>query len=221
MSQLFGITDFTPWAHGSGWSQTLGRIHLVADLLLGGAFLAVPVCILWYVLRRRDLYFPWLYWLFASFILAGGLVFLVEASLYWSPWYRLSAGMRVLAALLAWAAVLGVVRVLPRAMALPSAMRLNEELRSEVEERKWAEEEVRHLNAALQHRVEELETLLNVLPVGIGIASDPECRHIRANTALNRLLRAFEGGNVSLSAQRGEGPRHFKVFVDGQELTPE
>ena len=100
-------------------------------------------------------------------------------------------------------------------------MRLNDELRAEVEERKWAEEEVRHLNAALQNRVEELETLLNVLPVGIGIASDPECRHIRANATLNRQLRASEGGNVSLSAHRGEGPRHFKVFADGQQLSPE
>lgn len=220
-SELFDATGFAPPWHGDAWSELHARIHLAGSLLLFGAFGTIAACLVFYVLRRRDLYFPRLPWLFAAFIFAGGATFLVEATLFWHPWYRFSALVKVLAAILAWIAVVAVARVLPRALALPGAMRLNEELRAEVEERKWAEEEVRHLNAALQHRVEELETLLNVLPVGIGIASDRECRHIRANTALNRLLRAFDGGNVSLTAGRGDGPRNFKVYADGQELPPE
>ena len=220
-SELLGTDGFTPPWHGPAWTKTHGWVQVGADLLLFGAFMAMAACILCYVIRRRDLYFPRLYWLFATFILVCGLLFLVDASLFWQPWYRFSALIKLFAGVAAWTTVVAVVRVLPRAMALPGAMRLNEELRSEVEERKWAEEEVRHLNAALQHRVEELETLLNVLPVGIGIASDRECRHIRANTALHRLLRSSEGGNVSLSAGRAEVPKHFQVYVAGELVPPD
>ena len=35
----------------------------------------------------------------------------------------------------------------------------------------------------LRHRVAELETLLSVIPVGIGIALDRECRRIQINPA--------------------------------------
>ena len=220
-SDLLGTEGFTPPWRGPAWTDLHGWVQVGADLLLFGAFVAMAVCIICYLIRRRDLYFPRLYWLFAAFILACGLVFLVDASLFWQPWYRFAVLVKLLAGAAAWVTVVAVMRVLPRAMALPGVMRLNEELRSEVEERKWAEEEVRHLNAALQQRVEELETLLNVLPVGIGIASDRECRHIRANTALNRILRSHEGGNVSLTAGQDEVPKHFKVYVAGQPVPPE
>ena len=51
-------------------------------------------------------------------------------------------------------------------------------------ERKNTEELARQLNRELEDRLEELETVLDVLPVGVAIATDPECRHISGNRAL-------------------------------------
>jgi PAS domain S-box-containing protein len=87
-------------------------------------------------------------------------------------------------------------------------------------ERRRAAEEIARLNKDLQHRVTELQTLLDVIPIGIGIALDPECRHIRANPALARLLGVAAGANASLSAPAGERPA-FKVFRNGRELPAE
>src|SRR5437762_3474159 len=75
-----------------------------------------------------------------------------------------------------------------------------------VAERRRAEREIVRLNTDLQRRVTELQTLLDVLPVGIAIAQDPGCRQIHVNTAFARILRLRPGANASLSAPPEERP---------------
>ena len=76
------------------------------------------------------------------------------------------------------------------------------------------------LNADLRQRVEEFQALLEVLPVGIGIALDPEARTIQTNRAFADILRLARGDNASLSAPGDERPRHFRVLQDGVEVPP-
>jgi PAS domain S-box-containing protein len=75
-----------------------------------------------------------------------------------------------------------------------------------VTNRKQAEAKIIKLNQALNRRVKELQTLLEVIPTGIGIAEDPECRTIRANPALAKLLGIPVDANASLSAPNDERP---------------
>jgi two-component system sensor kinase FixL len=75
-----------------------------------------------------------------------------------------------------------------------------------VVERKRAAEEILRLNTALQHRVMELETLLDVVPIGIAIAQDAQCRSIRPNPAYARLLGLFPGADLSIAAPARERP---------------
>jgi PAS domain S-box-containing protein len=90
-----------------------------------------------------------------------------------------------------------------------------------VTNRKQAEAKIIKLNQALNRRVKELQTLLEVIPTGIGIAEDPECRTIRANPALAKLLGIPIDANASLSAPNDERPTNFKVYQSGRELDPE
>jgi PAS domain S-box-containing protein len=90
-----------------------------------------------------------------------------------------------------------------------------------VTNRKQAEAKVIKLNQALNRRVKELQTLLEVIPTGIAIAEDPECRTIRANPALAKLLGIPVDANASLSAPNDERPTNFKVYQSGRELAPE
>jgi PAS domain S-box-containing protein len=90
-----------------------------------------------------------------------------------------------------------------------------------VTNRKQAEAKIIKLNQALNRRVKELQTLLEVIPTGIGIAEDPECQTIRANPALAKLLGIPVDANASLSAPNDERPTNFKVYQDGRELAPE
>jgi PAS domain S-box-containing protein len=91
---------------------------------------------------------------------------------------------------------------------------------SDITDRRRAEEEIVRLNRDLQRRVTEFQALLEVIPIGIAVAEDPDCRRIWSNPAMSRLLRLPERANISLSAPPDEHPG-FRVFEDGRELRPD
>jgi PAS domain S-box-containing protein len=90
----------------------------------------------------------------------------------------------------------------------------------DISARREHEEEVERLNAQLQDRVRELQTLLNVLPIGVFIAHDPECRRITGNAAGAAMLRlASPEANASKTASESErGALPFQVLRDGKEM---
>jgi PAS domain S-box-containing protein len=95
-------------------------------------------------------------------------------------------------------------------------------LSRDITERKWADQEIRRLNRELAERVVELQTLLEILPVGVWQA-DPACERITGNRAGYAMLGLPEGANVSLSspeARAGRSPG-FRCLVDGREVPPE
>ena len=54
---LFDTSDFTPrWICGS-WSPGLGWLHILSDLAVWGAYLAIPCVLGFFALRRRDVPF--------------------------------------------------------------------------------------------------------------------------------------------------------------------
>jgi PAS domain S-box-containing protein len=83
-----------------------------------------------------------------------------------------------------------------------------------------AEEASRKLNLELEQTVDELKSLLDVLPVAIGIARDPECRKIQTNRAFAAMLGLPPGANASKTAPRNEVPGNYRVFYKGAELEP-
>ncbi|BAZ84221.1 hybrid sensor histidine kinase/response regulator [Dolichospermum compactum] len=75
------------------------------------------------------------------------------------------------------------------------------------------------LNQKLRRRVTELQTLLDMIPIGIGIAKDPECQTISMNPAFAKSLRMQPDRNASMTAPVAERPTKFKLFHQGRELT--
>jgi signal transduction histidine kinase len=86
-----------------------------------------------------------------------------------------------------------------------------------IAERKRAEATIISLNQDIQRRVTDLRTLLDVTPIGISIAEDPECRSIRVNRSFARLLRIAPDAVVSLAALYRE-PRPFRFLRDGKDV---
>jgi PAS domain-containing protein len=77
-----------------------------------------------------------------------------------------------------------------------------------------------HVEARLRERAEEIQTLLDTLPVGVFIAHDPQAQRITGNKAAELLLRSPRAGNLSKTAPEPERPGNFKVCRDGSELPP-
>lgn len=154
--KLFDTTGYVArWTCGL-WSPFEGWLHIVSDLGIFAAYFAIPLSIFFYAIgRRQDLTFPKLYWLFAAFIFSCGLTHLLDAAIFWHPWYRLSGLVKFITAVISITTAVVLIRALPTALRLPGVARLNAELEREVQERARSEAAARtfstRLNLAMQH----------------------------------------------------------------------
>lgn len=171
----------------------------MSDLAIFGAYAAIPVALVLFISKRKDVPFNSLFWLFAGFILFCGVGHLIEASLFWWPWYRLSGLMKLSTAIISWVTVLALLPVIPKALALPSLARMTGELQQEIAERKKAEALLHERVAELARANADLERF-NQLSVG------REQRMIELKREVNELL-----------AQAGKPPAHDTRMFDRRD----
>jgi PAS domain S-box-containing protein len=103
--------------------------------------------------------------------------------------------------------------------AIEAMHRANERALAELRERTNAEREIRDLNAKLQHRVDELDTLLNLLPVGVWIGNH-DCSQIVGNPAAYDIFGFPRGINASVTTAKPEVPAGLKIRINGIEVPP-
>lgn len=66
---------------------------------------------------------------------------------------------------------------------------------------------------------QDLQTLFEVIPIGVLIAQDPEFKQVRSNPAFAQILGLAPDANVSYTPTEAPRPS-YKILKDGQELTP-
>jgi len=149
--RLLDTSDFPPRWHCGTWTSGHGWLHVLSDLGVWSAYLAIPCVLGYFLLRRKDLPFRGIFLLFGAFILACGTTHLMEAALFWWPAYRLAGLVKLFTAIVSWTTVFALVPVVPRVL----AMRSPEELEQEVEARNAAEAALQRANEDLERRIEE------------------------------------------------------------------
>jgi len=87
--------------------------------------------------------------------------------------------------------------------------------------RKQTEKTLWALNQDLQNRVNELQTLFDVVPIGILITNDLEFRNIKANPAFAQILGISPEANASSTPVNSSSRPSYKVLRNGKEITPD
>lgn len=155
---LFSTDGFMPHGHCYLWQPGLLWLHLTSDALITLAYFSIPFTLVYFVRRRRDLEFTWMFVCFAIFIVACGTTHLMEIWTIWHPAYWLSGGVKAVTALASVPTAILLVKLIPDALRLPSPSALqqaNADLEREISERTRAEGEVRRVNEDLEARVAE------------------------------------------------------------------
>ena len=147
-----------PHGHCYLWTPGIVWLHVISDVLIALAYYSIPITLAWFVRRRRDIDFRWIFVCFAVFILACGTTHLMEIWNIWHGNYWLSGAIKAITAAASVPTAILLTRLMPQALNLPSPAALqqaNASLRDEVAARRTVEEELRESNIALEKRVAE------------------------------------------------------------------
>jgi chemotaxis family two-component system sensor kinase Cph1 len=152
LQQLFSPAGFPPrWVCGTGWLPFTGWFMITADLLIFTAYTSIPMLLLFFIRNKKDMPFPRIFWLFASFIFFCGISHLLDATMFWFPVYRLNALERFITGVVSWVTVLALIPIIPKALSLKTPA----ELENEINERRTAERQLKALNENLEKIVSE------------------------------------------------------------------
>ena len=143
------------------------NLHFWSDLLIGIAYVAISVTLVYLVRKgRREIPFHWMFLAFGVFIIACGGTHFMEVWTLWTPMYWLAGMVKSVTALASVATALALPPLVPRTLGLVRSAKLSDERQTELEaanaaltreitERRRAEDEVRKLAGDLETRVRE------------------------------------------------------------------
>jgi PAS domain S-box-containing protein len=145
--------EFMPHGYCYLWDPWMVWLHAVADGLIALSYYCIPVILLYFIRKNRDLPFNRIFWMFGGFILACGTTHLMEIWNIWHGSYLLAGLIKGITAAVSVVTALMLIPLVPRVISVPGRMQLqevNRKLEEEVAEREWAEEVRGHLSAVVE-----------------------------------------------------------------------
>lgn len=134
LKNLISSEGLMPHGYCFLWQPGLMWLHVLSDSLIALDYLSIPITLVHFVRKSRDLPFHWLLVSFGAFLIACGSTHALDVWTLWVPDYWLSGGVKAITAAVSVSTAVLLVRAVPQALALPhleELRRANEELRKQ------------------------------------------------------------------------------------------
>ena len=241
LSGLFAQNSFIPHGVCLAWDPSLMLLFVLSDSAIALAYYTIPIALIYFIYKRRDLAFRGIFALTGAFILACGTTHVMDVVTLWYPAYWLDVMVKFSTAVISIFTAAAMWWVMPAALALPSTAQLedaNRRLQHEIGERQRAEAALRDANEELERRVaartaalesevaqrrhteETLRTselrwrsMFETSAVGIAL-TDENRRFVAANDAFQRMI------GYTVEELSSLGPVEIS-YEDDQEATRE
>ena len=102
------------------WQPDILALHVISDSLIALAYFSIPFTLLYFVRKRTDLQFNWIFVCFAIFIVACGTTHVMEVWTIWHPTYWVSGTIKAITAAASVPTAILLVKVIPQVLQLPS-----------------------------------------------------------------------------------------------------
>jgi signal transduction histidine kinase/CheY-like chemotaxis protein len=152
----FSGDGFMPHGHCYLWTPSLLWIYVISDSVIGLSYYSIPLALTYFVRKRTDLQFSWIFLLFSLFIFACGTTHFMSLWTIWHPDYWLDAAVKAMTAMASIFTAIVLWPLIPQALRIPSMQQLNQaihQLEREVADRKSAEKALSEMNELLEQRV--------------------------------------------------------------------
>lgn len=146
-------TGFALHGPSYDWNPALLWIFVGAHLAVALACYSMPLALVHFLRRRKDIRFSWIFAVLSIFLFSSGTARLLAVWNIWHADHWLEALVQGLAAVSAIVATFMVWPLIPKAVQLPSSVQMHKAIRQleyEVAERKHAEEALRASQATLR-----------------------------------------------------------------------
>lgn len=211
IEHLFSTDGFMPHGMCYMWDPVVIWLHVLSDGFIALAYYSIPLTLIYFVRKRKDLVFNWIFVCFAVFIVACGTTHVMEIFNIWHPTYWLSGLIKAITALTSIVTAILLVQLVPKALALPSPEQLrksNEALQREISERRQAAVKIQALNDELVAQTVKIEASNKELEAfGYSVSHDLRAplRHIDGYVDLLREKSSVMGE---------DGERYMNVISD-------
>jgi len=148
-SAFWQTDNFPPRWYCGKWSDFHGWLYIISDVAIWAAYFTIPILLIHFIRRKKDIPFPKIFWLFGAFILACGTTHLIDAIIFWFPIYRISAFVRLLTAIVSWATIYSIYKILPEALSLKTPASLEREVQQRTQELHLSMQKMRFLADAM------------------------------------------------------------------------
>ncbi|HBE19389.1 MAG TPA: hybrid sensor histidine kinase/response regulator [Cyanobacteria bacterium UBA11149] len=159
---FLGDNFFIPHGHCYLWESELMWLHIISDSLIFLAYYSIPITLIYFVQKRKDLPFDWIFLLFGGFIISCGTTHIIEIWTLWHPIYWISGALKAFTAGISILTAILLVAIIPKALAVPSPSQLeaaNRELeKAKIELERRVEErtgQIREAMAQLENEIKE------------------------------------------------------------------
>ena len=164
------------------WQPTLMRLHWVSDALIAISYYSIPITIIYFLHKRPDIPFNWIFQLFAVFIIACGTGHVLDIWTLWHPNYWLSGFVRATTAVISITTAAFLVVLFPKALALPSPEQMkeaNQLLEKEITERQEWEIALKQQEQKLRSVIENMPVMMDAIDEsGKFIVWNRECERV-------------------------------------------
>jgi PAS domain S-box-containing protein len=151
--------DFMPHGYCYLWNPGIVWLHVISDGLITLSYYCIPVILVYFIRKNRDLPFNRIFWMFGTFILACGTTHLMEIWNVWHGSYLLAGMVKAITAAVSVVTAAMLIPLVPKVISLPSRAHLlevNRKLEKEIRERGRAEIALKESLATSEAALKEL-----------------------------------------------------------------
>ena len=120
LRDFFATDGLIPHGFCLTWRPDVFWTQVFSDAVITLSYFSIPLAIIYFAVRRNDIKFRWVLYLFCAFIISCGITHAISILVLWVPDYGLEAFAKLLTALISLTTAAALWVLMPSALAFPT-----------------------------------------------------------------------------------------------------